>query len=246
MQYRGDEVMIHIAICDDEQSICSQLENILIDIAGNKIVEFEIETFISGESLCTELQRQKYDLIFLDIELPKISGIDVGKYIRDELKNESVQIAYISAKEGYAMELFEFRPINFLIKPIEKEKVAKVIHQYMVITEQDNHIFEYKKRMEYYKVLMSEIIYLESRNRKVSIYTTNGEDEFYETMENIYNVVKEHEFLFIHKSIIVNYRFIKKISYEEVVMLDGTILPISQSRRPAIKSMYMKIRKGEI
>lgn len=238
--------MIRIAICDDEQSICSQLEKILIEIAENITIEFEIETFISGKSLCAELQRQRYDLIFLDIELPKVSGIDVGKYIRDELKNESVQIAYISAKEGYAMELFEFRPINFLIKPIGKEKVAKVIRKYIVITEQDNHIFEYKKRMEYYKVLMSEIIYFENRNRKVSIYTTDGEDEFYESMENIYNIVKEHDFLFVHKSIIVNYRFIKKISYEEVVMLDGTILPISQSRRPAIKSMYMKIKKGEM
>lgn len=238
--------MIRIAICDDEQTICSLLENILMNIAENITVDFEIETFISGESLCRELERRKYDLIFLDIELPKVSGIDIGKYIREELKNELVQIAYISAKEGYAMELFEFRPINFLIKPIKVEKVAKVIQKYMVITEQDNHTFEYKKRMEYYKILMSEIIYFENRNRKVSIYTINGKDEFYDSMENIYNVVKKHDFLFIHKSIIVNYRFIRKISYEEVVMLDGTVLPISQSRRPAIKTMYMKIKRGEL
>ena len=151
--------MIRIAVCDDEAYICVCLEDMLTDILQDKDVQFEIETFSSGESLCGEMERKDFDIVFLDIELPKVSGIGVGRYIREVLKNEIVQIAYISAKEGYAMELFEFRPINFLVKPLEKEKVAKVIEKYFIITEQDNHVFEYKKRMEYYKVPMSEILY---------------------------------------------------------------------------------------
>lgn len=237
---------IRIAICDDELHVCSQIENILIEILQQMVIKFEIEVFDSGEGLCKALKQQDFDIIFLDIELPEISGIDVGDYIRNRLGNEVVQIAYISAKKGYAMELFEFRPINFLVKPLEKEKVAKVIDKYFTITEQNSHIFEYKKRMEYYKVPMSKIIYFESKNRKVQVYTMDGIDEFYESMENIYAAVKNHNFLFIHKSIIVNYRFIKRISYEEVVMIDGAVLPISQSRRKAIKMMYMKIRKEEV
>lgn len=238
---------IRIAICDDELCICSQIEDILIDILQHIAVKFEIEVFCSGESLCKELEKRDFGIIFLDIELPMLSGIEVGHYIRNNLKNEILQIVYISAKKGYAMELFEYRPINFLVKPLDQEKVAKVIDKYFIITEQNNHVFEYKRRTEYYKVPMSEILYFERQNRKVKIYTKNGEsDEFYESMENIYVNVKNYNFLFIHKSIIVNYQFIKRIAYEEVVMIDGTILPISQSRRKAIKSMYMKIRKGEI
>ena len=239
--------MIRIAVCDDEVYICTLLEDMLTEILREKDVQFEIDTFSSGESLCRELERRDFDIMFLDIELPEVSGIDVGRYIRETLKNEIVQIAYISAKEGYAMELFEFRPINFLVKPLEKEKVARVMEKYFIITEQDNHVFEYKKRMEYYKVPMSEILYFESRGRKVEIHMSRGrKDEFYASMEKVYDAVKKHDFLFIHQSVIVNYRFIKKISYEEAVMVDGTILSISQSRRKAIKSMYMKIRKGEM
>lgn len=237
---------IRIAICDDELYICSQIESILIDILQHMAVKFEIEVFESGESLCKELERQSFDIIFLDIELPQISGIEVGRYIRNYLKNEIMQIAYISGKKGYAIELFDFWPINFLVKPLDREKVAKVIDKYFIITEQDNHVFEYKKRTEYYKISMSKILYFESNKRKVKIYTIDGKvDEFYESMENIYAAVKNHNFLFIHKSIIVNYRFIKKISYEKVLMIDDRELPISQSRRKAIKTMYMKIRKGE-
>lgn len=237
---------IRIAICDDELCICSQIENILIDILQHIAVKFEIEVYCSGESLCKELEEQDFDIVFLDIELPKLSGIEVSHYIRNHLKNEIMQIVYISADKGYAMKLFEFRPINFLVKPLDKEKVAKVIDKYFAITGQNIYMFEYKRRTEYYKIPMSKILYFERKNRKVKIYTTDGGyDEFYESMENVYVTVKNHDFLFIHKSIIVNYQFIKRMAYNEVVMIDGTILPISQSRRKAIKSMYMKIRKGE-
>ena len=116
---------IRIAICDDEPKICAMLENMLIDILETRGVYYEIEPFYSGENLCVEIQRQIFDLIFLDIELKKKSGLDVSNYIRNELGDESVQIAYISAKTGYAMDLFEFRPINFLVKPLEYSKVVK-------------------------------------------------------------------------------------------------------------------------
>lgn len=235
-----------IAICDDELSICSQLENMIIEILQDMQAGFEIEIFSSGEVLCHELKRQNFDIIFLDIELPRISGIDVGKYIRDELKNEIVQIVYISSKERYAMELFEFRPINFLVKPLEKENISKVLKKYFTITEQNNHLFQYKKRTEFFRIPMSEILYFENDKRKIKIRTLNSTDEFYESMENIYSMVKRHDFLFIHKSFIVNYRFIKRISYEEVIMTDDSTFPISQSRRKAIKQMYMNIKMREL
>lgn len=236
---------IRIAICDDEPEICALLEKMLIDIFETKGVHYEIEPFYSGESLCEEMQRQIFELIFLDIELQKKNGIEVGRYIREELGNESVQIAYISAKTGYAMELFEFRPINFLVKPLEYSKVVKVIDKYFIITMQNNQFFEYKKKTDFFKIPMSDILYFESKNRKIRVTTIQGEDEFYGSMEDIYTMVKYHQFLYIHKSIIVNYRQIKKISYEQIIMIDGVILPISQSRRSAIKKMCMKIRKGE-
>lgn len=238
--------MIRISICDDENYICNELENVLKEILDEKGIRYETDVFYSGESLCSELGKGRYNLIFLDIELPEVSGIGVGKYIREVCGDETVQIAYISAKEQYAMELFEYRPINFLVKPLDKNKVLKVIDKYLLITEQDNHVFRYKKSVEYYTIPMADIIYFENDKRKVKVFYKDGADEFYESMENVYRQVKNHKFLFIHKSIIVNYRFVKKMSYDEVTLLDGIILPISQSRRKAIKSMYMDIRKEEM
>ncbi len=95
---------IKIVVCDDEVEICALLEMMLIDIFRDKGMSCEAESFYTGESLCKEFERRKYDLIFLDIEMDGKSGIDVGRFLRDELGNETVQIVYISAKTEYAMD----------------------------------------------------------------------------------------------------------------------------------------------
>lgn len=236
---------ISVAVCDDYLPVCSQIEDILVSIFNELSIKYDIDVFNSGKVLCNEMLRTNYDIVFLDIQLPEMNGVDIGGYIRDKLKNEVVQIAYISAREEYAMELFDYRPINFLVKPITYEKVRKVIDKYLVISEQDNHIFTYKKGYEFFKIPMSDILYFENNNRKVSIVTKDSVDEFYDSMENIYSVVKLNKFLFIHKSTIVNYRYIKKLSYEQVTMTDGRVFSISQSRRKSIREMHMKIKMGE-
>lgn len=238
-------MQINIAVCDDESEICSQVERLLTEILTEKSIEYNIDVYNKGKELCEEMKRTEYDLVFLDIELPEMNGVDIGRFIREELKNERVQIAYISAKEGYAMELFEYRPINFLVKPLDKEKIERIIRKYLIVTEQDNHIFTYKKGADFYKVPLSKIVYFEGRGRKVAIVTNEGEDEFYDSMDNVYQKVKGHKFLFIHKSTIVNYEYVKKMGYEEVVMIGGKVFSISQSRRKAIRAMFMDIRKGE-
>jgi DNA-binding LytR/AlgR family response regulator len=175
-----------------------------------------------------------------------MDGVKVGKYIRETLNNQIIQIAYISSKREYAMELFDYRPINFLIKPLNAEMIKKkVIDKYIALLEKDNYIFTYKKRSEFFKISLSDILYFHNRNRKVTIMTQNGSDEFYDSMEKIYNEVKRYKFLFIHKSIIVNYDYIAKINYTELVMTDGTVFPISQSRRQAVREKFLKIKKGE-
>lgn len=234
---------IKIAICDDESYICARLEYILLDILKELGIQNEIETFESGEALCLEMARQCFDLVFLDIELPNINGIEIGRYIRDVLQNERLQIVYISGYPNYAMELFDFHPMNFLIKPFEKDKVRRVIQTYQTIAEQHHLFFEYKKRTEFYKVPMADILYFESRYRKMKIVTRDFEDEFYETMGQVYSAVEGQNFLWIHKSFLVNEKFVMQLRYEEVVMSNGVVLPISQSRRTIIRSQYMERRK---
>ena len=70
---------IKMAVCDDEDEICSYIENILQKILTNKCIEYEIDVYNSGEKLCGRLEETRYDLLFLDIEFPNMNGIETGR-----------------------------------------------------------------------------------------------------------------------------------------------------------------------
>lgn len=236
-------MQIRIAICDDEISICNQLEDILVHLLKERNITYEINVFGDGETLGEDLVRMEYDLLFLDIELPRMNGIAVGTYIRETLRNDVIQIAYISGKQEYAMELFEVRPIHFLIKPLETEKVANVLDTYIKINGGKNDVFRYQKGHEFHKIPIYKILYFIRESRKVIMYTADGQEEFYDSLEKIYDQLKPYGFLFIHKSYMINYRYIQKIGYDHVVMSDGKWFSISQSRRSEIRDQYWKLEK---
>lgn len=230
-----------IAVCDDESVICRTIYDMIKDISKLIDIRFETDCFSSGEELCDEMKSNPYDLIFLDIELSRMNGIAVGKYIRENLNNETVQIAYISSKQQYAMELFESRPINFLIKPITSEKIRAIIEKLLKLHAVDTQIFKFKVRQEYIKLPMSEIIYFSSSGRTVTLVSLDKSYTFYGTLEDIYSEIKNGHFLYIHKSFIVNYRYVRQYEYEQVTLLDGTVLPISQPRRKLIRKMILEM-----
>lgn len=235
-----------IAVCDDEQIICETMYNKLMDLSKSKSVIFEIDCFNSGEELCDEMKIIDYDLLFLDIELPKMNGVAVGQYIRETLKNENIQIAYISSKQEYAMDLFEMRPINFLVKPLSNEKIESLIDKFLKLNKIDAKVFKFKVGRNYYKVSLSDILYFYSSGRKINIVTINKEYEFYGSLDDIYSELKNKKFLFVHKSFLVNFKHICKYQYEQLTMSDNKIIPVSQSRRKAVRSMFVDYEEGDL
>lgn len=235
-----------IAVCDDEQIICSTMYNKLQNLSKSKSVIFEIDCFTSGEELCDEIKHTNYDLLFLDIELPKMNGVAVGQYIRETLKNETIQIAYISSKQEYAMELFEMRPINFLVKPLSEEKIENVIDKFLQLNKIDTETFNFKAGHNYYKIPFSDILYFCSNGRKINIVTLKKEYEFYGSLDNIYSEVKNKKCLFVHKSFLVNFKYIRKYQYEQLTMSDNKIIPVSQSRRKAVRSMFFEFEGSDL
>lgn len=239
-------MIFKIAVCDDEQIICSTLYETLLKLSEFKSVKFEIDCFTSGEALCREMESTSYDLLFLDIELPQMNGVAVGQYIRETLKNETIQIIYISSKQKYAMELFDMHPLNFLVKPLTDDKIEKVIDKFLLINKTDVELFSFKIGHKYYKVHISDILYFSSSGRKIKLITRNKEYEFYGSLEAIYSELKNKNFLFVHKSFLVNYRYVEKYQYEQVTMSDNRVIPISQSRRKAIRTIFMAVKGDEL
>lgn len=243
----GGNCVFRIAICDDEQVICSTIENIVLNYCAESNLKIETQVFYSGEELYKFLQKGQYfDLLFLDIELKLINGIEVGRKIRGELDNQIIQIVYISGKDSYYRDLFDVRPMHFLQKPIEEIEIIKDLRLAMKLIDKLDGVFTYKKGHETFKKAVKNILYFESANREVKMVTTEGEEKFYGKLEDVFDQVAKYHFIYIHKSYIVNYFYIMKFKYEEVTMSNSEELPISQARRKATRELQVRFEKEGI
>lgn len=233
--------MLSIAICDDDVLICSNLEKILMEYAKKTLIDFEIETYYSGESLYEDLKKGSYyDLIFLDIELKQDSGIEVGQRIREELRLESIQIVYISAYDSYAMDLFRIHTMDFLIKPLNKERVGAVLDRVINLLNISGRVFTYKSGRDRKKVLIRDILYFKSNKREIHLVMINGTVDFYGVLDQIIDSLKEFQFFTCHKSYLVNYNQVKDFRYETLIMSNGDVIPVSQKKRKEIRRLQME------
>lgn len=237
---------MRIAVVDDEKIICSQIDRYIMGFLNEMDKKSEISVYYSGESFCSALKSESFDLIFLDIELGERSGIDVSRYIRGTQSDQTTQIVYVTGKNEYDRLLFDFQPFGFIAKPVTETKVKDILEKYQRIFGKNKTTFRYNLNHTDCWVRLNDVIYFESVDRKVNMYLNNtGETiTFYMKMTDIYEQVKNDSFLFIHKSFIVNERYITAFQSDFVRMANGKELPVSRLRRKDILLKQMEIEMG--
>ena len=234
--------MLRIAICDDDMRFSSELEEMVRREAVITGTGVDTEAYSDGDTLVADFEKgYRYDLIFLDIEMERVNGINAARQIRRI--DRSALLIYVSGYEQYLKELFEVEPFRFLSKPVDEEKFKKYFHDACVrIGElEDYYCFSFNKKIR--KVLVRDIVYFESRNRVVHIIMADGSVErFYGQLNAVEKELSEgrQEFLRIHQSYLVNYSYIGKMSFSEVIVVMGggkdKSLKISEDREKAVRA----------
>ena len=238
--------MINIAICDDEPGTCTDLENMILSYAKSHALQINTEVFFSGESFHRAIdEKTPFDLVFLDILLLEMDGVQVGRNIREQLGNEKISIVYISSKEAYAMSLFQVRPLDFLIKPITYENISDIITKFIRIHERNKKEFLFQVQKTVCKLYLDEIRYFACNGKKIEIYTDRNAREFYGNMQEVWKQVEGRGFWVIHKSYIVNSAYVSVYRYDSVELSTGETLPISQKYRKSMKDNLTRLLRGD-
>ena len=232
--------MIKIGICDDGKNVCAEIENTILSYAKAKNIQIEILAWYSGESFCEYLKQGKeVDILFLDIEMFELSGLEVGSYIRKTLDNREMQIVYIFSHTSYAQQLFKTQPLDFLEKPVMEADIIEVLELGMKILRRRSEKFKFQCGKELYQIAYGEIIFFFSSGRKINIVTTKGEYTFYGKLKEIQRELPP-EFLVIHQSYIVNKEHISRYAYEYVETDNNMKLTISQKYRKQVRESLLK------
>ncbi|MGL5378851.1 LytR/AlgR family response regulator transcription factor [Clostridium sp.] len=231
--------MIKIAICDDEDIFINKYMKIISNIKKNKNYGIEIFTFNSGEELLKYIfiNKVKFDLVFLDIIMKEINGIETARKIKEIY--ELTEIVLLTSSKEYALDAYDVKVFNYIIKSSQQleSKINEAIkHCYSKIN--DYIIINNKSSIE--KIEICKIVYIESNKRKLIITTTDSKHEIYEKLDNIYNKIENYGFIKTHKSYIINMNFIKRIDSKEVITTKEEVIPISRGNSSTVKEKFMK------
>lgn len=167
-----------------------------------------------------------------------MTGIEVGNYIRNVLDNMGLQIIYISGKVSYAMQLFKTQPMDFLVKPIQQEHIDHAMDRALKIIQKRKEKFEFRQGKDYYYLAMGDIVYFESKGKKIRIVTTRDTYEIYGRLRDIVKKLTD-DFIMIHQSYVVNKEYVLRYTYEMVELFDGTMLTISKAKRRQVRERIL-------
>ena len=234
--------MYQAAIVEDEAVILEHLKNTLIQEFDKKGTTVAFDAFTSGSRFLEMYEAHyHYDVIFLDIEMPEINGIDVCKKIR-EFSSDSV-VVFISNKEELVFQTFEVQPFRFIRKEAFENTVASLVDSIIYKWQQNKgrllHLRE-KGSNDLYSFSISLILYIVAQRKDCLIVTTEGTCVFRCKLRELEEKLADYHFIKIHRSYLVNYMNIFHIGKSFVQLTNGTRLPISRGKTEEVKQLFLK------
>lgn len=217
--------MIKIGICDDEKIILEILQRMIIECLEELDFQAEIVLFSKGKELLeTEM---KLDILFLDIEMPQIDGIEVGKKLRRK-GNECKIIVATSRKERFK-EAFCIDTFRFVTKPFEIEEIREALEEAIIALGGVEKIQVYKERIKC-DILQRDILYIEAIDSAVEFISKEGIYRKETSLTELEEEFKEKGFFRINRQCIVNMAQIEK--YEKgTVLINNENKNVSQRRK---------------
>lgn len=233
--------IMHIAICDSDDCFCSLLERLVEEYSELKIVDINVDIFNASERLIEAMTDAIwFDLIFLSVEQPGTNGFDVGKSIRDILKNDMSSIVYLSCNKIISRSLFDSRPLNFHFKPISKHEIFKDIDTVMRLSNQFNSTFVFKSYGTVKGVEYSDILYFSMEQKLVRIHTNRKKYMFRGNLNDVINSLPTKIFRRCHKSYIINLNYNFEIKSNCFELNNGEVIPIGRKYREYVNEVCIR------
>lgn len=235
--------MIKIAICDDEAAYLNRIVVSVKKILDKKGVStYLVDTYSSGEELLADSRLFGYNVIFLDMNMHGITGLEVAEKIRES--SQEILLVFVTAFLDYAIEGYRMEVTRFLVKDMLEEMLPECLEA--IIRKLALQAYKMNKQfVEGKKVIYADCIwYVESRGHKLIFHvfeTKAVQYSLYDKLDNIEKELQEYHFLRVHKSFLVNTKYIDGIKNYRVYLKNGDTLPIPKEKFQKVKERYYEI-----
>ena len=165
---------MNIAICDDDTKFLDTISISIEKWAKKHHLKLSLYRFTNGDKLLSfvTVKNECIDLIFLDVIMPLLNGIETAKELRNT--NQTVPIIFLTTSKEFAVDSYEVKAFHYLIKPIVEEKLFTVLDDFLITFKKPHEIFIAQTSFGFCKINVSNIDYLEAQNKHVNVHLCNG------------------------------------------------------------------------
>jgi DNA-binding LytR/AlgR family response regulator len=237
---QGSEKMIRIAIVDDELPIAKLVARITHSHAEQLNIPVSLTIFQSSQKFLNEYHTGKFDVAFLDIEMPEMNGdILSAELIKIDQSLLLVYVTNCCNDEVYTM--LKYMPIGFLRKPLFEKEIDNMLNTLQSKLQTIQRIYKIQSKKQITQIPLKEVLYIDSIKNYVYFHLKekSSEIKIRKKLDEVQKDIEDYGFIRIHSSILVNYRFIFSIKKHSVILDNGEVLLISRSHETNVTQQFL-------
>lgn len=217
--------MYRIAICDDNEEDISYVSRLVSEWARANGHLVQVETFASAEAFLFQYaEDQSYQILLLDIEMDGMDGVALARKVRAD--NQEIQIVFITGYTDYIADGYEVEALHYLLKPVNQQKLSEVLSRAVVKLMQSGRSLVLNTPEGLVRAPLYEIRWIEVQRNYVTVHG-KGDYTVKQTLSEVERSLDE-EFIRTGRSFIVNLKYVRKVTRSEVLLADGTSVPLAR------------------
>ena len=237
--------MLKIAILDDDKTALMISTSAVEAFLKEKNAEYRVFSFSNPLNILASAKEEKFDLSFLDIDMPEMNGLSVANELAAISKYG--QIIFLSQREDLVFECLKFHPFGFIRKSKLIDDFSLMMNQFFqtVSNNESNETkIDFFDKTKTYSFKIKDIVYIEGdRNYQKVVLKDKSSQNIRVPLGTLEEKLREYGFLRIHKGYLLNYLYIRSIESEEVYLTTGTSLPMAKKRKEEIMKQYLAISR---
>ena len=234
--------MIRILMCDDEPLAIKEYENRIYKLGEKHGLDLSVKSFQNADQLFFYMEDEKafIDIVFLDIQMPRLDGIQTAVKLRKDGYNG--EIIFLTKQADKAIKGYDVQAYHFIVKNTEDDPNFERVFLEAVMHVQNKtaEYITFQGIGESRNIPIRDIAYFSVNRRIITVHYGSESFEFYSSMEKVENVMLEYGFLRAQRSYLVNVDYIRDFTAESITMNDGTVISLSRKNSREIREMINK------